>query len=250
MKTSISKIASEIITAKKVIALTGAGISVESGIAPFRGKGGLWEKYNPEEYAHIISFLTNPEKSWIMLKEMGEQIIKAKPNPAHYSLTRLEKIGKLDRIITQNVDNLHQQAGSKIVIEFHGNYKKLVCLECKNQYPFEKTKIKNIPPVPKCDCGMILKPNVILYGETPPYQAMIESEKEANNCDVMLIIGTSAIVYPAANLPYKAYNNNASIIEINIEPSNFTSEISKYFIKGKASEALSEIVKIVENNVK
>lgn len=228
---------------KKNIALTGAGISVESGIAPFRGNGGLWEKYNPYEYAHVESFTQNPEKSWIMLKEMGEQIFKAKPNPAHHSLTLLQKRGKLDSIITQNVDNLHQEAGNTKVIEFHGNYKKLTCLRCGKQYPFKKEQIQYIPPPPQCECGSILKPNVVLFGETPPLSAMSQSEKAVFSCDVLFIIGTSAMVYPAAHLPIIARKHNATIIEINREPTYLTTTLTDIFLQGRACEILQIIEK-------
>ena len=252
MKThqNIEQVADIIKNAKKTIALTGAGISVESGIATFRGEGGLWEKYNPEEYAHVESFLQNPEKSWIMLREMGEQIFQAKPNQAHLSLTELQKMNKLSTIITQNVDNLHQEAGSKNVIEFHGNYKKLVCLHCKSEFPFEKTRINSIPPPPQCTCGATLKPNVVLFGETPPFHAMRISEEEAMYCDVLLLIGTSAVIYPAANIPFIASNNDAIIIEINTEPSDLTSRITDYFLQGSAGDILNEITTMITDNQK
>jgi len=226
---------------KKNVALTGAGISVESGIAPFRGKGGLWEKYDPYEFAHLESFMDNPEKSWIMLKDMGKQIFNAKPNTAHHSLTNLQKRGKLDTIITQNVDNLHQEAGNTKVIEFHGNYKKLTCLTCGKQYPFEKEQIHNIPPPPQCQCGSILKPNVVLFGETPPLSAMDQSEKAVASCEVLLIIGTSAMAYPAANLPIIAKKYNAIIIEINTEPTQLTINLTDIFLQGNAGEILQII---------
>ena len=130
-KKAVKRIAS----AKKVIALTGAGISVASGIMPFRGKGGLWEKYDPAEVAEINRFLKHPAKSWAVLKEVQELVEKARPNPAHFSLARMEAMGFLSSIITQNVDGLHQEAGNKVVIEFHGNTRRLVCLECRALYP-------------------------------------------------------------------------------------------------------------------
>jgi NAD-dependent deacetylase len=217
-------------SSKKTVALTGAGISVDSGIQPFRGKNGLWEKYNPGEYAHITSFILNPEKSWIMLKEMGEQIFTATPNPAHISLTKLQKKGYLDTIITQNVDNFHQEAGNSNVIEFHGNFKHLSCINCGSQYLFQKKHISSIPPPPKCICGMVLKPDVVLYGETPPIQAMKHSEKAVLNCDILIIIGTSATVYPAANLPITAKKHDATIIEINMIPTHLTSTFTDLFL--------------------
>ena len=241
-ESEIKKVSTAIKKANNIIALTGAGISVESGIATFRGKGGLWEKYDPEEYAHIVSFIKNPDKSWIMLKEMGEQIFQASPNQAHTSLTQLQQVGKLQCIITQNVDNLHQEAGSKNVIEFHGNYKTLSCISCQKQYPFEKERLDTIPPVPRCTCHNVLKPNVVLFGEVPPEQALIQSEKAAQECDLMLVIGTSWLIYPAANLPIIAKKHHAKIVEINTEPTEMTNYLSDYFLKGSASQILSSII--------
>lgn len=242
----VEQAVSEIISAKKITALTGAGISVESGIAAFRGKGGLWEKYDPEEYANVETFKRNPEKSWIMLKDMGKQILRAKPNPAHHSISRLQKIGKLDSVITQNVDNLHQAAGTINVIEFHGNYKKLLCLECGSEYEFEYHMINNIPPAPRCECDAVLKPKVVLFGETPPFSVIEKSKKEANSCDAMIVVGTSAMVYPSGHIPFVAYKNKATIIEINTEKSYLTPLITKYFLRGKAGEILPKIVEKIE----
>ena len=232
-------------SSKKTIALTGAGISVESGINPFRGKNGLWEKYDPDEYAHVLSFMKNPEKSWMMLKEMGEQIFAAKPNAAHQMLTMMQKNGMLGMIITQNVDHLHQDAGNTDVVEFHGNYKQLSCLICGNTYPFEKNQIRSIPPAPKCECGATLKPDVVLYGETPPEKALISSQKAVLSCDVLMVIGTSATVYPAAHLPVIAKKHDARIIEINVEPSYLTETFSDIYLQGSASEVLSKIIDLV-----
>jgi NAD-dependent deacetylase len=241
-ESDIKKVINAIKKAHNIIALTGAGISVESGIATFRGKGGLWEKYDPEEYSHVVSFLKNPDKSWIMLKEMGEQIFQASPNNAHASLTTLQKMGRLKDIITQNVDNLHQEAGSTNVIDFHGNYKTLRCMSCQKEYPFEKERLDAIPPVPRCTCHNVLKPNVVLFGETPPEQALIKSEQAAMNCDMMLVIGTSWLIYPAANLPVIAKKHHAKIVEINTEPTEMTNYLSDYFLQGSAGHILSSII--------
>ena len=233
-------------SSKKTIALTGAGISVESGIAPFRGNGGLWEKYDPYEYAHIESFMSNPEKSWLMLKEMGKQIFQASPNSAHHGLTFLQQQGILGSIITQNVDNLHQEAGSRNVIEFHGNYKKLVCMSCGNQVLFEKERIADIPPPPQCDCGFTFKPNVVLFGESPPLELLKQSEKEVFTCDVLLVIGSSSLVYPAAYLPVIAKKHHASIIEINTEQTELTSTFSDVFLQGSAGS----IISLIQDHIK
>jgi NAD-dependent deacetylase len=245
--TNLNEASSIIQKAKKIISLTGAGISVESGISPFRGKGGLWEKYDPNEYAHINTFKQNPEKSWIMLKDMGIQIFNAKPNKAHKALTTLQKIGKLDSIITQNVDNLHQEAGNKNVIEYHGNYKKLKCLKCGNEYDFNKDRINRIPPPPRCACEAFLKPNVVLFGESIPFPALWNAENAVASCDVLLVIGTSNVIYPAAHLPYIATKKQAKIIEINIEPTYLTETLTNIFLQGNAGEILQQIIKNIQN---
>lgn len=221
------------------MALTGAGISVGSGIPPFRGEGGLWEKYNPDEYAHVESFKTNPEKVWVMLKEMIDTIRFAKPNPAHYALAELEKMGKLDGIITGNVDFLHQAAGSKNVFELHGNNKSLICMKCQIRYSTEKY-LENMPP--KCDCGYPLRPDVVLFGEQLPQSALIGSYELARNCDLMLVVGTSAIVSPMSHMPLAAKEGGAKVLEINLEETFLTSYISDWMIKGVAEEILPRIV--------
>jgi NAD-dependent deacetylase len=237
----ITKTVELLSSSQKTIALTGAGISVESGIAPFRGKGGLWEKYDPDEYAHVISFLKTPDRSWQMLKEMGEQIFSATPNPAHKALTTLQKKGLLETIITQNVDHLHQEAGNTDFVEFHGNYKRLSCLICGAHYSFKKDQISSIPPPPKCQCGAVLKPDVILFGEAPPKQAMMRAQEAVSTCEILLVIGTSALVYPAAHLPVIAKKHQSKIIEINMAPTPLTEMFSDVFLQGSASDILKEI---------
>ena len=224
-----------------LIAFTGAGISVESGIPPFRGAQGLWSKYDPMEVAHIESFLKNPTKVWEMLREMFEVVFKAKPNLAHIVLGKLEKLGYLKAVITQNIDGLHQLAGNTNVIEYHGNCRWLLCLKCGKKEPVKKELIENLPyPICK-NCKNPLKPDVIFFGESIPFEIMKKAENEAKSCDVMLIIGTSGIVYPAAGLPYIAKSNNALIVEINLEETPYTQSITDYFLKGKASVTLSKI---------
>lgn len=230
-----------------VVAFTGAGISVDSGIPAFRGGQGLWERYDPMEYAHIDAFYRNPEKVWVMLREMSEVIFRSSPSPAHIALSTLEKKGYLKAVITQNVDGLHIMAGNTNVIEYHGNHRWLICLDCSKRYPLTPEALKHIP-YPVCErCQSPLKPDVVFFGEGIPMGAMIRANEEANNCNVFLIIGTSGVVYPAAGLPYMAKSKGATIIEINVEPTPFTSSISDYFFKGTASEILPKIVDEIEN---
>jgi NAD-dependent deacetylase len=241
----INRAAEDIIKAKKVVALTGAGMSVESGIAPFRGKGGIWEKYDPVEYAYIDVLRTDPGKTWILLSEMQKEILKAKPNPSHLSLAELERLGFLSSIITQNVDGLHHEAGNKNVIEFHGNHRQAYCMECGKQIKSEEISLETLPP--RCDCGGVLRPDVVFFGEAIPPEALTKSNQETRSCNVMLVIGTSAEVHPAASLPDIAKSSGATIIEINIEETGFTGYTSDYFIKGKAGEILPKIVNKVKD---
>ena len=241
----ITRAASDIVKGNKVVALTGAGMSVESGIAPFRGKGGIWEKYDPVEYAYIDVLRTDPGKTWILLSEMQKEILKSKPNPGHLSLAELERLGFLSSIITQNVDGLHHEAGNKNVIEFHGNHRQAYCMECRKQIKSEEISLETLPP--RCDCGGVVRPDVVFFGEAIPPEALTKSNQETRSCKVMLVIGTSAEVQPAASLPDIAKSSGATIIEINIEETGFTDYTSDYFIKGKAGEILPKIVNKVKD---
>ncbi len=160
MKELIQQASDIIINSSMTLALTGAGISVESGIPDFRSAGGLWSKFDPAEYATITAFRANPEKVWGMLREMGKVVGEARPNKAHVGLGELEKMGRLHYIITQNIDNLHQLGGSRNVIEYHGNSSTLSCLWCGKSYRPEEKK-DEMPP--KCECRKILKPDVVFF---------------------------------------------------------------------------------------
>lgn len=233
----LSSAAMEIVAVKNsTIALTGAGISVASGIPAFRGMGGLWEKYDPEEYATIEAFRQNPAKVWQMLKEFKDVIQQARPNPAHLALARLEQLGYLRAVITQNVDGLHQEAGNTNVIEFHGNNRQVVCLKCGNKYPNEEVILDSLPP--HCRCGGVLKPDAVFFGEPIPWAALSRSHEEAHNCRVALVIGTSAVVEPAASIPYLARRAGARIIEVNPERA-LSSDI---FLRGPAEEIMPLLV--------
>jgi len=239
----MQKAARAILDSKLTIALTGAGISVESGIPDFRSKGGLWDRFDPEEYATIWAFRQDPEKVWQMLKEMEGTVDSARPNAAHTGLAELEKMGLLQTIITQNVDNLHQEGGSTDVIEYHGNSRSLVCLWCNRRYDYLEKK-GEYPPY--CECGKILKPNVVFFGEGIPVEAMTRSTQLASSCQALLIIGTSAVVSPFNILPRQARQSGATIIEINMERTVLTDHITDVFLQGKASERVSELVSAVK----
>ena len=201
--------------ARRVTALTGSGLSVASGIPSFRGSQGLWEKYDPFEYASLDSFLARPDKVWEMLRELAATMAQARPNPGHLALTRLQELGRLSSVITQNVDNLHQEAGTKGVIEFHGNGSSLACLECGGRVAAKGVALDKLPP--RCPCGGVLKPEVVFFGEAIPEQALMAAIREAESADLMLVIGTSAVVTPASLMPRIAAHKGTPIIEINTE---------------------------------
>lgn len=244
MNNLYEEVAKIIAKSKNVVAVTGAGISVESGIPDFRSPGGLWSKYPPDEYATIDAFLDNPDKVWELFYEIGETIIQAKPNPAHLALAKLEEQGHLVAVITQNIDNLHYEAGSKTVIEYHGNARTLHCLACKRRRPMSLSHRAH--GAPRCECGGFMKPDVILFGEPIPSQALFMGETLAKSCEVMLVIGTSAQVYPAASLPYTAKQWGATVIEFNTNTTPFTESVTDFFIEGPVGKTLPQIVEKVE----
>ncbi len=243
MDALIQQAAEKIAAAEKVVALTGAGISVDSGIPDFRSAEGLWSKYDPMEYATIDAFLANPIKIWDMLRELSDMVGDAQPNAGHKGLAELEALGKLSSVITQNVDGLHQAAGNSTVIEFHGNGRKLVCLNCRRKYEREDIAAQSHPPM--CACLNVLKPDVIFFGEMIPMDALMHAQSEAQNCDVMLVVGTSAQVVPAADLPHVAKAKGACIIEVNTEPTPLTTLIADISIHESATTAMPSMAEAV-----
>jgi len=244
MEKLISKTAEILIRARHVVALTGAGISVESGIPPFRGKGGLWEKFDPMEYAHIDAFIANPAKVWrVLFKELKTIADRARPNQAHQSLALMEQLGVLKTIITQNIDGLHQKAGNSDVVEFHGNFAMQRCMDCGGRCETRRLDLARIPPL--CDCGGIYRPEVVFFGEVIPAEALRRSQRAAARCDVMLVIGTSAIVQPAAHMPVMAKEAGAAVIEINPERTPLTDRISDWLIRGRAGDVMGRLADAV-----
>jgi NAD-dependent deacetylase len=242
----IKQAADDLTAARHVVALTGAGISVESGIMPFRGKGGLWEKYDPMEVAHIDAFMSDPARVWrLLVKDMKETLDTASPNDAHKGLAKLEAMGKLATVITQNIDGLHQAAGNTDVIEFHGSFARQRCLDCSQFYDTREVDISEIPP--RCSCGGVLRPDAVFFGEMIPQDAMWRSRQAASDCDLMLVVGTSAVVQPAALMPVYAKESGAKIIEINPEKTPLTREISDYLLMGKAGEVMNGIMSELES---
>lgn len=215
----ISQAAKIIARAKHVIALTGAGISTPSGIPDFRGAGsGLWDRADPMVVASIWGFTEHPQAFYEWVKPLARIILDAQPNPAHQALANLEARGKMNAVITQNIDNLHQRAGSKRVLEVHGHMRDATCIRCYHLMRAEPMIEKFLADgeVPRCpECGNVMKPNVVLFGEMLPVGVMNDAEEESRTCDVMLIAGSSLEVAPAADLPLLARKNGAQLIIVN-----------------------------------
>lgn len=229
--------------AKNIGVLTGAGISAESGIATFRGHDGLWKKFKPEELASIDAFLKNPELVWEWYEHRRKIIHNVKPNPAHFTLVEMETFYPELTISTQNVDGLHILAGSKNILELHGNILNNRCNNCGKI--FKKIGFKKGKPLPQCECGGMIRPDVVWFGETLPAKVLEESFNVAAKSDIYFSIGTSSIVYPAAMLPIEAKQYGAYVIEINLEKTSLSSRVQASFL-GKAGEILPELWQAVQ----
>jgi len=223
------------------VAFTGSGISVESGIPPFRGKNGLWGKYDPI-FLDIDYFHQHPEKSWPLIKQLFcDYYGNVKPNAAHQALAMLEKTGLLQAVITQNIDNLHQESGSKTVFEVHGSCRHLVCEKCLKKYPVAEISLKILPPACPA-CGSVLKPDFVFFGEPLQEPASTSSFAEAKNAKVFIIIGTTGEVMPSSLIPLEAKKKKSKIIEINTAPSTFTPAITDVFLQGKATDVMENLL--------
>ena len=242
LEKAIVKAAQLIKDSSYTVAFTGAGISVESGIPPFRGEGGLWNTYDPS-ILDLSTYLQTPELAWPAIKALFYDFFgKAEPNLAHFKLAELERKSLLREIITQNIDNLHQEAGSSIVHEFHGRLNYFVCTKCNRYYKSSAIHINNHPPT--CldsKCGALLKPDFIFFGEGIPDQAYRASIQAAKLAEVFIIIGSSGEIMPASTIPILAKQNGCKIVEINPNSSRFTNSITDVFIQANASEGLSKL---------
>jgi len=224
-----------IVNARHLVAFTGAGISVESGIPPFRGEGGIWSRYDPS-ILDIEYFSSHPSESWEVISEIFyKYFLDAEPNPAHYLLASLERKGMLKAVITQNIDNMHREAGNDEVIEYHGNSKWLICKQCGERYEISTVSLDPLPP--RClEDQEVLKPDFVFFGEGIPPHAAGRSVEEVTLADVLLIIGSTGEVMPAGMLPSIAKSNGAKIIEINPQRSSFTNSMTDLFLQGPAAE--------------
>lgn len=246
----IDEVAKKILQRKEIVVLTGAGISTESGIPDFRSPDGIWNRYDFTEYATIDALLRNPVKVYGFFKEFITPLKSALPNKAHKAVAKLEEIGIVKAVITQNIDNLHQKAGSQNVIELHGNATNARCMGCKKLFNIDdiEQEIYGFPPI--CpNCSKLIKPDVILFGEMLPEDALKKAYYYSANTKLMLVIGTSGTVAPASGLPFLAKRSGADIVEINIEPTIITKSITDYFLQGKAGNIMNELVnKIITLN--
>lgn len=242
MNQSLSDAAHLIAKPASVLVFTGAGISVESGIPSFRGPGGLWEKYDPA-FIEIDHFYSHPEQCWPQIKEIFyDHWGKAQPNAAHKAVAAMQKHGWVHTLVTQNIDALHQRAGSSGVVEFHGTLDQLVCTECR----FRSAPSKELlaPAVPECpSCGALLKPDFVFFGEGIPENAQAAAFEAAEKVSSVLVVGTSGQVMPACYLPYEAKRHGATVIEVNPSESAFTENgTTDIYLEGKASDILPRLL--------
>lgn len=223
---------------RSTVALTGAGVSTESGIPDFRGKNGLWSRYDPIEYGTIGAFMANPEKVWRMLGSLLD-LLDATPNKGHRALAYLEQQNLLTGIITQNIDSLHQKGGSRNVIEFHGSFKTFSCLSCGDSYELAYVAGSSLPP--HCgSCSAILKPDIVFFDERIPQEALLLTEQLLASAELLLVVGTSCQVPPAAMIPYTVYNRDGKIIEINREP--VLKDLAEITLAGNFSTVMEKLV--------
>lgn len=225
---------------RRTVAFTGAGISAESGIPTFRGPDGLWATYDPDVLS-INHFYRHPGKAWKGIREIFYTHFQdAAPNGAHHFLAEMEERGLLARVITQNIDSLHQKAGSTEVVEYHGSSARLVCTGCQAVVDFTPSMLDDLPP--RCVlCGNAFKPDFVFFGEMIPESAQVESMKEVRKADVWLVIGTTGEIVPASLLPWEAKSHGASIIEINTRPSAYTASLTDIFLQDSAVAVTGEL---------
>ena len=250
MESDIERAAVLISAAKHVVALTGAGVSVESGVRPFRGPGGLWTERGEPAMDGYQRFLADPKREWERtirregyLKDLFEAFETARPNPGHHALAELERIGVLKCLMTQNVDNLHRAAGNKNIAEIHGNFLLLRCIKCNSRYSKEEILLDELPPrCPKC-CG-IVKNDSVHFGEPIPPDVLRMCQDEILQCDCMILAGTSGFVYPAAGFPHMVKQCGGLLIEINPHPTELT-HACDVALRGTSADVLPRLVSLV-----
>ncbi|MGB9605109.1 MAG: SIR2 family NAD-dependent protein deacylase [Bryobacteraceae bacterium] len=230
--------------ARSMAVLTGAGISAESGVPTFRGPGGLWRQYRPEDLATPEAFRRNPRLVWEWYDWRRQRIAQARPHAGHEALVRLERAKPRFALITQNVDGLHERAGSQRVIKLHGDIWTVRCLACGRERRDERVPLPEIPP--RCECGGLLRPGVVWFGESLPPGAWEQAEDAVRNCELLLVIGTSAVVYPAAGLIPLAQACGARVIEVNPEETPFSARLD-CSLRGPAGQILPALIPLEPN---
>lgn len=251
----IDELVDLIVESQRLVVFTGAGISTESGIPDFRGPDGLWTKFDPDDFTYQ-KFVSDPEarkRIWGMQKSVGFGLSDLEPNPAHHAVAELEKLGKLDCVITQNVDGLHQKAGNSEdkVIQLHGNMQWVKCLTCGARHRYEEVEkwVASGVEVPECvQCGGILKPDAVFFGEAMPVQETMEAERRSRMCDLCIVIGSSLVVYPAALMPQYALSSGAKIVIIN-EGETGLDHAAHIRISAKAGEVMSQVLQRVKKRL-
>ena len=244
----IATAANIILRAKYPIALTGAGMSVESGIPPFRGPGGLWTKYGEPPMNQFQRFMEDPKKAWEeRMSRQNDELFKplkvAKPNPGHHALAELEEMGVVRFVITQNVDDLHRQAGQKALAEIHGNWKLMRCLDCTSRFDSGEISLEVLPP--KCPkCGGMVKNDTVSFGEPIPTDVLMRCQDHAAKSDLVIVAGTSATVYPAAGFAIEVRQRGGVLVEVNL----YESEITPYCnvsLRGGSANVLPRLTKAI-----
>jgi NAD-dependent deacetylase len=252
LEEKIQKFAQLILDSNNIIVLTGAGMSTESGIPDFRSpESGLWTKVDPYEFASINSYRANASKNLGSMLEMGLTIFKARPNKGHRALTRLQRMGKLHGVMTQNIDRLHQKAKTENIVEFHGNVMEAKCMQCRKIFPITMMVNQALTgEVPSCEeCNGLLKPNAVFFGEPLDSKDLAAADIMVENCDLLIILGSSLVVYPVAFYPHKALSAGAKLAIINIQKTDMDTS-SEVVIHEKIGDIFPKIVGIVENKLK
>ena len=245
MKGRFSQVLFDRLTAAQaVVAFTGAGISAESGVPTFRGDQGIWKQFKPEELASMDAFLRNPALVWEWYGARKKIISEVQPNPGHHALAAMERLFPAFAVATQNIDNLHRRAGSSCVFELHGNIERNYCMKCGTSYSNAEVLTGSGPP--SCvKCGGLVRPDVVWFGELLPEDEWHGALRASESADVVLSIGTSGVVYPAADLPLRAKACGAYVVEVNVEPTELTDQVNE-FIPGKSGVLLPELYSIVK----
>lgn len=255
MEALIERVGELIVNARRVVVFTGAGVSTESGIADFRSPGGVWDKYDPEDF-YFQKFLTSEEsreKYWQMSTEMYGSLRKAGPNPAHLAIAELERLGKVDCVITQNIDGLHHKAGNsrEKIIELHGTALSVSCLSCRRRYDRDEIqeRIRTGVKVPRCDkCGGLLKPDTVSFGQAMPERQTTEASRRSFDSDLFIVVGSSLVVQPAAHMPIQAKQGGAKLVIINRDATPHDG-YADVVINGPAGETMARIVEKVREKL-